>query len=547
MSKQIFARDYGVKAGEDITLPLKKLLCDLREDKSDKSLIFDKGEYFINSDDATKEIMHVTNTVGDNEWRSGESRYLNCVAMDINGIENLTIEGDGARFIMRGMMTNIAIRDSRNIAINGLRLSAENPNMHELKVIALGKNYVDFELDKESQYEQCDGKFYFIGKDYKMAFDEGAYTTYWNAKIPHDNENSIWRVPHPLRGSSDVVELGERIFRVKYRAMPNAVVGDRFCVFEGRRIYQGIFVDKSENISLNGIEQNFNYGLSTVFQDSSDISITNCSFVPSADGAKSMASVADFIQVCMCRGNIVIKGNKFLGAGDDTLNVHGIHFPALKVGRTKMRLWFSHRQTHGFLPFRAGDKLKFINWMTMLEEGENEVVSAELVSDKCIILTLKNPVKGFITVVENVSATPNSVVFSDNFMSRIITRGILLTTSNVTVENNVFDNTSMHSILISDDAKSWYESGMVDNIVIKNNIFRRTVGYTVQIKPENIIHSGYVHKNIVIEDNTIDSCGEGGFYFKSTSGITVKNNNIIGKTLNTYIKNCENIVSDLEK
>lgn len=546
MSKQINANDYGIKVGEDITKALKNLLIDLRADKSEKTLVFDKGEYFINSDDATKEIMHVTNTVGDNEWRTGEARYLNCVAMDINGIENLTIEADGARFIMRGMMTNIAIRNSRNIAINGLRLSAENPNMHELKVIARGDNYIDFELDRESRYELSDGKYYFVGKDYKTAFDEGAMTTHWNAKIPHDNANSIWRVPHPLRWAKSIKELSEWVFRVEYSKLPNAEIDDRFCVFEGRRMFQGIFAEKSDGISLNGIEQNFNYGLSTVFQDSSDISITNCRFVPSADGAKSMASVADFIQVCMCRGKIVIKGNKFLGAGDDTLNVHGIHFPALKIGSRKMRLWFSHRQTHGFLPFRAGDKIKFINWMTMLEEGENEVVSAELVSDKCIILTLKEPIKALITVVENVSATPETVEFSDNFMSRIITRGILLTTSNVTVENNVFDNTSMHSILISDDARSWYESGMVDNIVIRNNVFRRTVGYTVQVKPENIIHKGYVHKNIVVENNTIESNGEGGFYLKSTSGITVKNNNIVGKTLDTYIKNCANIDIDLK-
>lgn len=546
MSKQINAKDYGVKVGEDITKVLKKLLIDLRTDKEEMTLVFDKGEYFINSDDATKEIMHVTNTVGDNEWRSGEARYVNCVAMDINGIENLTIEADGARFIMRGMMTNIAIRDSRNIAINGLRLSTENPNMHELKVIATESNYIDFELDRESQYELSDGKYYFVGKDYKTAFDDGAMTTYWNAKIPHDNENSIWRVPHPLRWAKSVKELSERVFRVEYSKMPNAVAGDRFCVFEGRRMFQGIFVDQSNGVTLNGIEQNFNYGLSTVFQDSGDIAITNCNFVPSADGAKSMASVADFIQVCMCRGKIVIKGNKFLGAGDDTLNVHGIHFPALKIGSRKMRLWFSHRQTHGFLPFRAGDKIRFINWMTMLEEGENEVVSAELVSDKYIILTLKEPIKALITVIENVSATPETVEFSDNFMSRIITRGILLTTSNVTVENNVFDNTSMHSVLISDDARSWYESGMVDNIVIRNNVFRRTVGYTVQIKPENIIHKGYVHKNIVIENNTIESNGEGGFYFKSTSGVTVKNNNIVGKTLDTYIKNCANIDIELK-
>ena len=93
----------------------------------------------------------------------------------------------------------------------------------------------------------------------------------------------------------------------------------------------------------------------------------------------------------------------------------------------------------------------------------------------------------------------------------------------VKITDNNFDNTSMHSILISDDAKSWYESGNVNDMEIADNRFGRVVGYTVQVMPENAIHNGAVHKNIYIHDNKIDSVDE-GWYFKSADGVVLENN-----------------------
>lgn len=44
------------------------------------------------------------------------------------------------------------------------------------------------------------------------------------------------------------------------------------------------------------------------------------------------------------------------------------------------------------------------------------------------------------------------------------------------------------------------------------------------VKPENVIHKGYVHKNITIKNNTFDSGKKGGMYFKSAENIVIKDN-----------------------
>ena len=127
-------------------------------------------------------------------------------------------------------------------------------------------------------------------------------------------------------------------------------------------------------------------------------------------------------------------------------------------------------------------------------------------------------------MIEDKSAVPN-VEFSRNFMTRIITRGVLLTVGGkAVIADNDFDNTSMHSILISDDARSWYESGNVTDVEIRGNRFGRCVGYTVQVLPENRVHGGAVHRNIRVTDNRIESGDQGGFYFKSAGGVVLRNN-----------------------
>ena len=74
-------------------------------------------------------------------------------------------------------------------------------------------------------------------------------------------------------------------------------------------------------------------------------------------------------------------------------------------------------------------------------------------------------------VVENVTYTPE-VIVRNNFFSRIPSRGLLVTTRRkVLIEKNTFFRMQMSGILIANDARSWFESGMVRDITIRDNHF----------------------------------------------------------------------------
>lgn len=537
MSIILNAEQYGLTPNKDISAEINRLFASLKGDKEEKELKLKSGVYYIDTENVPRPTLFITNTIGDNEWRKGEVPHKNAVGLYFDNIENLTLDGNGSTFVIRGQATNIAAVNCKNLTLKNFSITTENPDMHELKVLKRGFNYIDYELDAESEYVK-ERRLYFVGKDYKTAFNDSKIASWWNARIFADDRDAVIRVRHPFASAISVKELSKGVFRARYFIAPQYNVGDVFCLFENRRKYQGIFGDRCENLSLENLSSDFNYGLSTVFQDCTDLTIRNCRFAPKKN--RKMTSVADFIQVCSCRGEVKIENNYFEGAGDDCLNVHGIHFSIDKVDGNKLTVRFRHKQTHGFNPFRDGDSIRFIDTKSLLTTGENEIASAKLIDENTLILETKLPTEAthIGEVVENATACPN-VVFKGNTLTRIITRGILLTTSGkILIENNKFLNNSMHSVLISDDAKSWYESGFVTDVTIKNNYFGRCIGYTLFVKPENTVFNGYVHKNISFVGNTIESKnGEGGFYIKDSDKVTLADNVIIGKVKDAVFVN----------
>ena len=85
-------------------------------------------------------------------------------------------------------------------------------------------------------------------------------------------------------------------------------------------------------------------------------------------------------------------------------------------------------------------------------------------------------------------------------------------------------------ILIADDARSWYESGHVTDVIIKNNIYRSSSDSFVRIEPEcseNNVEA--VHSGIKIIDNVIElSDTNEVISAKNVEGLVFENNIIYG-------------------
>lgn len=69
----------------------------------------------------------------------------------------------------------------------------------------------------------------------------------------------------------------------------------------------------------------------------------------------------------------------------------------------------------------------------------------------------------------------------------IPTRGVLISTRGKCVmRNSRFHILPMANVLIADDARGWYESGRVKDVLIEHNYFEYCGVYTVEVFPETV-------------------------------------------------------------
>lgn len=540
----INAAEYGIKPNTQVGKALNTLFKKLSETDEEKTLVFEKGDYFINSQDCESDMLFITNTTGDNEYKRNETPHKAKVAFNLKNIKNLKIEGNGAGFIIDGRVTNAAIQSCENIEINNIEIDAVNPDLHELKVTAIGNHYVDFEVDAESIYEVSKGKLYFSGTDYRVDAIK-KYRTAWHlSRVRKDTPNKIERTHNLFSLAIKAKDLGNRKIRIYYLKTVGFEQGDKYYCFDNRRQYVGIFSDQSKNITLNHVSQHFNYALAFVAQNTENITLNQLDFTPSKKSGRLMTSLADFLQICMCRGTVSITDSNFEGSCDDCLNVHGVHFKINKIESDTVTVRFMHRQSHGYNPFRNGDEIAFINTKTLLEKGKATVLSSKLINEYEIELKVSGTDGAAVgDVIEDVTSCPE-LYFRNNTVNRIATRGILITNRPKTViEGNRFISNSMSGILLSDDASSWYESGMCRDVVIRNNIFERCGETGVRILPENKVHEGFVHSNIKILNNDFRDYKGACITAKSTENIEIAGN-IFADDNRLELTNCGNVKKD---
>ncbi len=540
----IKAADYGIVPNCAAAEKLTSLFHELSNISGEKTLVFENGDYFIDSKSCAEETLYITNTAGDKEYSPDETPHRARVALNLNGVSDLTIDGNGARFVINGAATNASFRNCENVTVSDIEITSVNPDLHELSVVGKGAFYVDFAADKNTRCSFENNKPFFTGEDYKYNPVE-RYRNAWHlACIKKETPDCVRRVHHVFASALGVKDLKNGKIRVYYPSVKKFDLGDKYYLFPNRRQYVGIFVDSCKNMKFCRVKQRFNYSLAFVAQNTENILIDGAEFAPESVSERKMASLADFIQICMCKGLVTVQNSFFEGAGDDCANVHGIHFKIKEINANKITVAFMHPQTHAFNPIHTGDEISFIDTRTLIEKGKTVAVSSTLINENEIEIELESTEHARIgDVIEDITMCPD-FIFRNNTVNRIITRGLLITTrGRVLIEENHFKSCSMSGILLSDDANSWYESGMCRDVTIKNNIFDYCGEFGVLIKPENRVHGGAVHRNIRIIGNTFKQYNGDCISIKSSADIEIKGNDFAdSKRLKT--ENCENVKTD---
>lgn len=531
----IYPESFSVKPDTEATKAFRNLFNTSAQTAVGKNLTLPKGKYVFMSRNAENREIFISNTVAEDEYKNGEKPNIRKIGFAIENVKNMEIDCNDSVFIIDGNMTNIFINNCENVILKNLTIVTVKPNVHKITVVKASPFYVTFKIDESSDFKEENGEYFWYGTDYKMNFTEFKSSGWWVPTAKPDNFYHIKRSgAHPFKGASNIRQVSDRVFNVRYLTPKNYVEGQVFYIFPVIRDQVGILIDSSKKITLKNIKQNYNPALALVAQNSEGINLENLDFSPLKDSEVDFCSRADFLQFSMCRGKIAVKNCNFDGAGDDVCNVHGIHFKIVESFKDKLTVKFPHPQTYGFQCIKEGDTIAFVDPETLIEVGRTKVLKATL-RDKYyydITTATYDAPLGVGGVIENISANPD-FEFSGNTINRIVTRGVLATTrGKICIENNKFLNTGMSGVLISDDAKDWYESGCVRDVVIRGNAFMNCEEDAILIKPENKKYNGSVHRNILIENNL--------FVLNNTHAVNVSCSCDVVLRGNTYAGNPKN-------
>ncbi|MBD1364256.1 right-handed parallel beta-helix repeat-containing protein [Mucilaginibacter sp. ZT4R22] len=499
------------------------------------NILFKPGRFDFYPDSAYKSAFHISNT---NDVPDG----LKAIALYVAGSKFVRVKGAGPKIMLRGKMIESCIDHSEDVSIAGLSYDYYRPTVSEMKITHLSVNTAEIAVNASSAYSIKDSVLYWEGEGWRH--EAGWYWQVYDPGTGYVERTDL--KPNSVKFS----DRGKGMITAHFKNNPGFAEGLIYQTRDVTRDCAGIFMQYSKNIRLKNIRIYFMHGMGVVSQYCENVKMDSVVVRPEETSGRTCAAWADILHFSGCSGKIEVANCYLSGANDDAINVHGTHLRIMEgVSNKQIKVRFMHTQTYGFTAFLPGDSIELVHAKTLNSFAENVVLKAERLNDKEILLTLKDEIPdAFATddAVENTTRTPRIWVHH-TVITRIPTRGILATTRrSILLENNLFDRVRWNAVLIEDDAESWYESGPVRNVLIRNNNFIGCGGPVISVHPENEINDKPVHKNITVINNRFKLNGDSKvLYAKSTSGIQLIGNSIRSATADinqlTEFKDCLNI------
>jgi len=517
-SKTASISSFGIlpDSGKDITADFRSALEQCRE-QNIKCLVLEPGRYDFWPDSAVRREIFVSNTSSEIECPS-KVKTLGLLIEDFDG---LTIDGNGADLIFHGKQTMLSVIHSNDITLKNFHIDCERPGGSELTIESVQGSEVTIRFHKDSWYEiSPEGRLELVGEGWRTV---NFHCIEFNPSTEHMTYSGNWDILYGSRAYE--LEPGLVAFNLAEPLDPAAgipstesfIPGNVLTIRDRYRDEVGVLNLECSNVSYENVYFHYLHAIGVISQFSSNLTFDHVYCEPREGSGRVLASSADFLHFSGCSGKVSVLDSRFSGAHDDPINVHGTYLRVEERPSPKeLRLRFMHHQTYGMQAFWPGDSVAFVNIESLQPEGVGTVSAVSRLSEREVLLTLGQDVPEDICpmdyVVENISRYPE-VEIRGNLFTHTNTRGTLLSTRRkAVIADNEYIRTGMCAIVIAGDAKDWYESGAVHDVLIENNTFVGC-GYNgghhnaiISIEPTNSIEDSLhpVHTNIRITGNRFE-------------------------------------------
>lgn len=505
----------------------------LQQITGDATIIFPKGTYNFYPDKALGKYHSITNH--DNGYRN--------FAFFIKGYKNLTIDGQGSEFIFHGKIIPFLVENSENISLKGFSIDWKIPFYVQAEVLksdsASSSMLVKFTNESEFKKEgnsiaiTANQQYLpFLGED--MYFDPKTKAVAYRAK----DYLMKYRTDREL--TAKLVNDKDKQFSItaKFarRPPPAGLIGIYKGNFGLNRHSPAIHIIKSAKLMFNNINIYHAGGMGVIAEKSADIYLNQVNVKLREGSQRLVTTTADATHFCNVRGKLLIENCLFENMLDDATNVHGTYVRIDEIidKRTAL-IYLNHAQQTDYEFASKGDTVQIVNGETLSPKGSLVIDKVVYINERYSRISFTQDVNGLLQKndgLENISWYPE-FTFRNNVVQNNRARSVLVSIpKKVLIENNTFTS-MMTAILFEGDMKSWYESGSVKDVTIRNNRFL-DCGYgggnypIIWINPQQkIIDSKNPYeKNIHIENNLFRSFDKLVLKANSVDGLTFRNNSI---------------------
>jgi len=523
---------FGYEPGSRINaVPFVAKAIEACKKKNSSVLVFPKGRYDFWPQYVAEKQYYESNT---------DVIPLRKCPILLEGVNNCTVEFNGAELVFHDKLQPITIDHSNNIQVKNCSIDWDIPLTAEGQVMAVTDDYIDISIDVlQFPYVIENGKLFFVGEGWKSKlWDWGVMEFEKETKFVAAKTGDASALGDYSKYTATEIKYG--LVRMHNHFTRKPALGNYLVLRHSARDHAGVFIVDSKNVSIENMNLYQTGGLGLLAQYSENILFRNVNVVPNAAKKRILSGHDDGIHVSNCKGQLTVDGCKFLALMDDPINVHGTSVQIIeKLSDKKLLCKFMHEQSIGFTWALKDDVVGFIENDAMNTVATGKIASFKARDAVFFEVEFEQPIPASITqgdALENLTWTPD-VEIKNSFFGSNRARGILMTTpGKVVIENNVFES-SGSAILISGDANGWFESGAVKDVTIRNNVFNAPCMSSMYQFCEGIISIYPVipkpdinkpfHKNIRIEGNTFHPFDYPVLYALSTEGLTFNNNTII--------------------
>ena len=446
-------------------------------------------------------------------------------SIEVNGFDDLTIDGRGAELIGHDLSTMFNFSKCNNITITNLTTDWNPLPYTQGRVVRVDTAFVDMEVVAPFTAQAGRPTEAILGYDMENHRMARRFTDHYQKGYEKKSEVISPGVMRLFIGRQDR-------FAGK---LPG--VGDYLIARHQVYSYQSFQFLECSDVNVENVNIYCNPGMGLIARDSRDISISHLRVMIRPGSGRWMSCTADATNFEGCRGTVIMENCLFEGQGDDATNVRSGEYLVVdeRVSDTKLKIKHGYTYTSGIPDSpRVGDVLELSSGKKPLVPYTTATVKSVEVNEKENALIVEfsaklpeNSIKG--DIVGNTSSCPVLRIRNCTAI-RNRARGFIIKTRDVIIEDCTLQDICASGVGLEADVNAWWEAIGSRNVIIRNNRFIRC-----KFEPEylnGVIEShtmsdttpAGVHQNITIENNIF--LGSDGNIIKlgSADGVKIINN-----------------------